>query len=564
MKTFLRPLLLIIPAVLLFNACKKDAKVSGAATGEGSTATSVNPLADTAGTIKVVSAPVFSNFGMAVTYGSMSTVPAYLATVKREANWVTFGNELKEGSVVKNDGSYNYSTADALYNLCAANNIGVYGHTLVWHAQQNANYLNGLISALIKPGPGATPAPNLLGSLNGDFEAGSGNNFTGWTNLAGNGSVATYTAAAGNNSARALQVAVTTPGVNGYDVQSLGPTFTVTPGRTINFSVDIKAAAGGGKVRVVVQNQNYLQYDITPTTSWATYTFSLTVAEGSPSIRFNFPSAGTYTLDNVVVQDPAQANPGSGPVQPTQAQAAAVIDAEMKRYITTTMLRYAGKIKAWDVVNEALMDNGQIRSQVNYTIPTANASNQFLYAQYIGGNREADNYILRAFKYARQTVPDAQLFINDYNLEWSKAKVDSMAALVKYLNDAGATVDGIGTQMHVSLNTSLSGIDYGFRVLAATGLKVRISELDVALNTGKSTTYTPSAADLTAQQTLYKNIISSYIKNVPAAQRYGVTVWGVADTDSWINTASRPDAPLLFDASYKKKAAYAGFISGLK
>lgn len=559
MKKSLPHLAVMLSAACLFAAsCKKEKSSQNVSN------TNVSTTSDTAGTIKATAASLFPNFGLAVTYGNMANVAAYLGTVKREATFVTFGNELKEGSVVKSDGTYDYTTADALYNLCATNNLQVYGHTLVWYAQQNATYLNGLISALVKPGPGATPAPNLLNNLDGDFETGSGNSFTGWNNLAGNGSVATFTAATGNNSTRAMQVAVTTPGTNAYDVQSLGPTFTVSPGHTINFSIDIKAAAAGGKVRVVVQNQNYLQYDITPTTSWATYTFSLTVGEASPSIRLNFPVAGTYTIDNIIIQDPSQANLGTGAVQPTASQMATAIDAEMRRYIQTTMTHYAGKIKAWDVVNEPLLDNGQVRTDANYTIPTANTSNQFLYAQYLGGHRETDNYMLRAFKYARQTAPDALLFVNDYNLEYSRAKIDSMVTLVKDLNANGATIDGVGTQMHVNLNTSLSGIDYAFQALASTGLKVRISELDIALNVSRSSSYVATTADLNAQQAMYKYIISSYIKNVPSAQRYGVTVWGVTDTDSWINTTLTPDAPLLFDKNYQKKPAYAGFMEGLK
>ena len=66
------------------------------------------------------------------------------------------------------------------------------------------------------------------------------------------------------------------------------------------------------------------------------------------------------------------------------------------------------------------------------------------------------------------------------------------------------------------------------------------------------------------QADMYKYVLQFYLKNVPAVQRYGVTVWGVADTDSWLNTAAVPDIALLFDRNYKKKFAFAGFIQGLK
>jgi endo-1,4-beta-xylanase len=236
----------------------------------------------------------------------------------------------------------------------------------------------------------------------------------------------------------------------------------------------------------------------------------------------------------------------------------------MKRYITTTMTHYAGKINAWDVVNECLTDNGAIRSNANYTIPAANSTNQFLYGQYLGTKYDQNNYVLKAFQYAKTANPGALRFINDYNLEYSKAKVDSMKALATFINQSGALVDGIGTQMHINLNTSQAGIDYAFQTLASTGLKVRISELDVALNPSKANGFVATAAMLSSQADMYKYVIQSYIKNVPAAQRYGVTVWGVSDTDSWLNTANSPDVPLLFDGSYKKKIAYSGFKQGLK
>lgn len=434
-------------------------------TGNNTTTTTT----DTSGALKNTVSSSFPNMGFAVTYTPMSTIPAYLATVKREGNIVTFGNELKEGSVVHNDGTYDYTTADALYKLCSDNGLQVYGHTLVWYSQQNAVYLNGLIAAAGTPGTGGSDAPNLLKGLNGDFEQGSGDTFTNWTNLAGNSSSATFSAVTGNGTSRALQVSVTAPGTNAYDVQSIGPQFNFTPAHTLNVSIDIKSSVANGTVRVVIQNTSYQQYDITPTTDWKTYTFSLTVNEPAPNFRLNFPAAGVYTIDNIIVSDPAQANGGTGAKPPTAAQAATVVDAEMKRYITTTMTRYAGKINAWDVVNEALADNGAIRSNANYTIPAANASNQFLYGQYLGTRYDQDNYILKAFQYAKAANPNALRFINDYNLEYSKAKVDSMKALVTFINSKGALVDGIGTQMHINLNTSRSSIDYAFQALASTG-----------------------------------------------------------------------------------------------
>lgn len=538
-------------ASLLHTACKKNAEFGSLSTGDYS---------DTTGSLKTSSSAMFSNIGMALTYNYALDAKT-MGILKREVNNITFGNELKNESVVRgSNGAYDYTTADAFYNLASTNGIQVFGHTLVWHAQQNVTYLNTLLNALSTP---SVPAPNLLANLNGGFEDGSGNSFTGWNNLAGGSSSATFSATAGNGSARALQVNVVTAGANAYDIQSIGPQYAVTAGRTINFSVDIKSTNTAGTVKVVIQNSGYQERIITTTggNTWTTYTFSLTANEANPIIRLNFPSAGIYAIDNIVVQDPNQAVQGVGA---SAAQKAAVIDDAMKKYIVTTVQRYSGKIKAWDVVNEPFTDNGALRTPATYTIPAAKASSEFLYAQYIGSNKyDQNNYVVKAFQYAKAADPTITTFINDYNLEFSRAKVDSMVALVTYINKGGQLVDGLGTQMHINLGTNLSNIDYMFKRMASTGLKVRVSELDVVLNSGKAGTFTPDAITLSYQAAMYKYVVQSYIANVPANQRYGITVWGVTDTDSWLNTATSPDMPLLFDKSYMKKPAYAGFKQGL-
>ncbi|MEO8886041.1 MAG: endo-1,4-beta-xylanase [Mucilaginibacter sp.] len=387
--------------VMLLNAsCSKNgSSPSNNQSNNIITALTIIPgYTDTTGTLKALTASYFTNMGMAVTYGPMLGNVSYLATVKTNANIVTFGNELKEGSIVKNDGSYDYATADALYNICANNGLQVYGHTLVWHSQQNVTYLKGLITA-----------------------------------------------------------------------------------------------------------------------------------------------AGT-------------------------AQAATVIDAEMKRYITTTINHYANKIRAWDVVNEVISDNnGVMRSDANTTVSAANANSVFLYGQYLGTKYDQNNYVLKAFQYARLADPTVLRFINDYNLDYSRVKTDSLVALVSFINKNGAAlVDGIGTQMHISINSNKDNIDYSFQALAATGLKIRISEMDIVTNTTKASGFTPDATALAAQAAMYKYVIQSYLKNVPFAQRYGITVWGVADTDSWLNSTASPDVPLLFDKNYAKKSTFSGFKQGLQ
>ena len=539
-------------AALFITSCKKDTIDNNNKPDSGTTKPTGNQ-ADTTGTLigSATAKGDFQNMGFAVLYGTMSTNAAYVSVVKREANYVTFGNELKYGSIVQNDGSFNYTTADALYAICANNGLNVFGHNLCWYSQQNATYLNGLITALNKQT--GTPV-NLLPY--GDFEAGTGSDFTGWSDIVGGTAVGSFSAVAdeNDNGSRAMQATVTTPGANAYDMQSIGTAFTVTPNKTYKVTVSIKSS-GSGKVRLVMQNTVYQQDDLVTSPGWATYTWNVTITEASPILRFNFPSAGVYVIDNVSVTDP---NSGSV-IKPTPAQSAAVIDTALKKFITTTVTRYKGRIKAWDVVNEPMSDGtGALRDTGNYTIPAANINNQFLWSEYLGRN-----FGLKAFQYAKAADPAALLFINEYNLEYN-FKLDSLIAYVTELRNKGAKIDGIGTQMHINLQTSHSAIDNELVKLAATGLLVRISELDITMNSSKSASFTPTSSMLTAQADLYKYVVQSYLKNIPKNQRFGITVWGLTDHESWLNVSSAPDAPLLFNTNLSKKASYYGFLEGIK
>ncbi|MDB5009299.1 MAG: endo,4-beta-xylanase precursor, partial [Mucilaginibacter sp.] len=117
----------------------------------------------------------------------------------------------------------------------------------------------------------------------------------------------------------------------------------------------------------------------------------------------------------------------------------------------------------------------------------------------------------------------------------------------------------------MSINTSTSAIDAMFIKLAATGLKVRVSELDVRINPNNTTGFVPTADLLTQQSTMYHYVIRSYKINVPKAQQYGVTIWGVDDPESWIITSQKyVDNPLLYDAAFTKKPAYTGVLNALK
>jgi endo-1,4-beta-xylanase len=536
---------MLFSTALWILSCTKTNNAGGGNTGGGTGGgTVVNQ--DTVGTLKDAATPLGFPFGIAIEM-LFKTNQSYANVVKREAAAVTFGYLMKHGAIVTDNGSLNYTNADELMLLADNAGIEVFGHTLAWHQNQNGNYLRSLTVG------GGTGGTNLLPV--GELEAGSGTTgtgtalFTGWNLLAGGTSSATFSAVAGNGSARAMQVNVTTPGANAYDVQAIGPSWNATSGLVYKVSADIKASVSTGRVRMVMQNSAYQQLDITPTTSWETYTWNVTLGESSPMLRFNFPAAGTYTIDNITIVDVSNAPP------PSQSQIATAVDSALSKFIRNTVMRYAGKVKAWDVVNEPMMDGN---SGLRTTGPFANDG--FYWSQYLGRD-----YALKAFQYAKAADPNALLFMNEYNLEINPAKLDSLINFVNELKGKGAKIDGIGTQMHISIHTSKDGIDNAFKKLAATGLKVRVSELDVRVNPNDVAGFTVSQTDLNAQASMYKYVVNSFIQNVPQAQRHGFTVWGVADSDSWIITSQqKTDAPLLFDNSYNKKPAFYSLLLGLK
>ncbi|MDB5208155.1 MAG: endo,4-beta-xylanase [Flavisolibacter sp.] len=485
--------------------------------------------------------------GTAVQLSKMKTNPTYAALVKAEFDNITFENELKNSSIVSNNGTFNYANADELLNIATAAGLGVYGHTLAWHNQQAAGYYKSYA------GITAAAAAELL--LNGGFESGGASNFTNWSTFnAANG--ATLLPGSGGNEVRtgtrSLKVVnpVPHPGQQ-FQVQLASDLFNTEIGKQYIVSYWVKAASAGGTIRLSTGPTAQYQGDQNIPTTFSQISWTITANSTQTRILFDMGlAANTYYIDDASVKEVV--------IAPSGGQVAAKLDTALGNYITTIVTRYKGKIKAWDVVNEMFADNGEIRNNSN----TANtASDVLVWSNYLGRD-----FGLKAFNYAKAADPDALLFINDYNLESQPAKLDSLIKYVNEIKAKGAKVDGIGTQMHISYD-SYAGIDAMFQKLAATGLKVKISELDVRVNVNGffSATRMVTPDYYNFQAKMYQYVVQSYYKNVPAAQRYGITVWGVSDADSWKGVPQGVyDFPLLWDADYKKKAAYDGFLKGLK
>lgn len=216
-----------------------------------------------------------------------------------------------------------------------------------------------------------------------------------------------------------------------------------------------------------------------------------------------------------------------------------------KQHIQTTARHFRRRVKAWDVVNEALESNGTYTRSVWHT--------------HLG-----PGYVARAFQYARQAAPRAKLFYNDFDLESNPAKLDHTLRLLTSLRAQGIRVDGVGFQMHTSIEVPTASIREALHKVAALGYLVHISELDVEINRrGTLPANAPPPAELLArQQTQVRNIVIAY-RQLPPAQQYGITFWGVSDADTWLREFKHhPEWPLLFDDNYQPKPAYLGFWEG--
>jgi endo-1,4-beta-xylanase len=236
----------------------------------------------------------------------------------------------------------------------------------------------------------------------------------------------------------------------------------------------------------------------------------------------------------------------------------------MRDHIHTVVGRYKGRIQSWDVVNEALDEDGTLRPSP--------------WLKIIG-----EDYIEKAFEYAHEADPQAQLNYNDYNLE-NAAKRNGAVALVKKLQGKGVPIACVGLQGHDNLTwPTLEQEDETIAAFSALGIKVAITELDinvlpapkqeptadVSLKIDQNPALNPYAKGLpdSVQQQLaqrYADLFGVFLKHRNAVER--VTFWGVSDGDSWLNNwpvRGRTSYPLLFDRDGKTKLAYEAVIRTL-
>lgn len=231
-------------------------------------------------------------------------------------------------------------------------------------------------------------------------------------------------------------------------------------------------------------------------------------------------------------------------------------------HIKTVAGRYKGKVFSWDVVNEALNEDGTLRNSV--------------FLKHLG-----EGYLAEAFKLAQEASPNTELYYNDYNNE-QPAKRAGCIKLIKKIQESGARIDGVGIQGHWHVGKiPLKDIEESILEYSALGLKVMFTELDIEVlkrdfqgadvgqrmaNSPEMNPYTNGLPENIQKQLAddYEALFKLFLKHKDKVTR--VTFWGVNDGDSWLNNwpvRGRTSYPLLFDRNNQPKPAYFKVV-GLK
>lgn len=224
----------------------------------------------------------------------------------------------------------------------------------------------------------------------------------------------------------------------------------------------------------------------------------------------------------------SQGAEGFAPLDGDRARFAAAY----RTYIVEVAGRYRGRADGWDVVNEPVAEDGEGFRDCHWRRNLGMA------------------YVEQAFVHAAEADPSAVRFLNEYNLESLPAKRRTFLRLLEDLLRRGAPVTGIGTQTHLSIEDDPATVRTAIAELGAYGLPVHVSELDIS-------TQGRWDAGAERKQARLAAAVAEGIMALPPAQRYGLTLWGARDRDSWLTRPPRPpgDRPMLFDDQGAPKSA---------
>lgn len=468
------------------------------------------------------------------------------------------------------------------------------------------------------------PMNNVLAGDASDFEGGTTGNWGSWGS---NKESAEVEEGVGYNNSKALALKNKGDG-NAWEAQC-AYTFddALQEGKKYIIQFYAKSTSAAGELQFQYQNGStyssqggYNTFSVGA--DWVKCEFTFTPAyDDANRIILNFGKVGaTYYIDNIkfgLAKDQTSATRGIQYVLARNGKARKATRAGSKMYyvLKTPAEKQAaleGAMEAWvsgvanhlkeknvvpfgyEVINEPIADGSNMYRGLSEGTFGGTWTDDDGNTQYDAAPTEDDangltlnwgsghwywgyyvpDYHVKAFQLARKYLPaDTKLFVNDYNLETSPKKLEALIKFVKEIDEKNGSpiVDGIGTQMHVTLNCSDNAeknaaniaelkakVDAMFQTMAATGKLIRVTELDLSLGTG-----TPSSNQYKAQSDAYRMIVESYKANVPEAQQSGITVWSLSDNEAEHEYWLKGQVPNLFDKDYKRKWAYKGFCDGI-
>ena len=498
------------------------------------------------------------------TYLSNST---YKSMINNNFTETVAGNAMKMASCVDGNGNMNFTNVKKYVNAADKSGINVYGHTLAWHSQQPKAWLLKLLAD--KKVDGGEEVWKT--AANKDFRS---DKTVGWK-----ASETEWGYSINFSSTDGLKV--TTTKSYPWQVQFVPMSdIALTSGKTYTMTMTVKGTGSGKLDGRVGDWSGGANFSLNFNTEW-----NDVKVEVKPTLANNFILLHVVNYVGDVYIKNIKFEGYEGQTRPlTQEERHDTLVWAMDKWIKGMMEACDGKVKAWDLVNEAVAgaDNDRdgyydLQHSEGYAQGTWDVGGDAFYWQDHMGDLD---YIRQACCLARKYGPeDIVLFINDYNLEsdWDNNK--KLKSLINWIEkweaDRVTKIDGIGTQMHISCfennthqNNIKKHITQMFQLMANSGKLVRVSELDMGYVRGSNRWGASSKTDeLTEAEhkkmaDFYEWIIKEYFRIIPPEQQWGICQW--CTTDAPANSGWRGGEPVgIWDINNYRKHVYAGFVRGL-
>ena len=498
------------------------------------------------------------------TYLSNST---YKSMINNNFTETVAGNAMKMASCVDGNGNMNFTNVKKYVNAADKSGINVYGHTLAWHSQQPKAWLLKLLAD--KKVDGGEEVWKT--AANKDFRS---DKTVGWK-----ATESEWGYSINFSSTDGLKV--TTTKSYPWQVQFVPMSdIALTSGKTYTMTMTVKGTGSGKLDGRVGDWSGGANFSLNFNTEW-----NDVKVEVKPTLANNFILLHVVNYVGDVYIKNIKFEGYEGQTRPlTQEERHDTLVWAMDKWIKGMMEACDGKVKAWDLVNEAVAgaDNDRdgyydLQHSEGYAQGTWDVGGDAFYWQDHMGDLE---YIRQACRLARKYGPeDIVLFINDYNLEsdWDNNK--KLKSLINWIEkweaDLVTKIDGIGTQMHISCfennthqNNIKKHITQMFQLMANSGKLVRVSELDMGYVRGSnrwgasSKTNELTEAEHKKMADFYEWIIKEYFRIIPPEQQWGICQW--CTTDAPANSGWRGGEPVgIWDINNYRKHVYAGFVRGL-